>query len=251
MTEPDRIEGRNPVREALRAGRRLRKIMLAEGVNTRQAIDEIVAAASAARVPIERVPRQVLDRMATGRSHQGVIAEADPYRYRSWEDAVGAATERGEVPLLLAVDGVTDPGNLGSLIRSAEAAGAHAVLVPKRRAAPVTPTVEKASAGALEHLPVDLVTNLERALDRCKKLGVWVVGLEGEATTSIWECDLLTEPVVVVVGAEGKGLSRLISERADALVRIPMRGRVGSLNASVAGAVALFEVARKRGLTGA
>ena len=246
MDAPDHIEGRNPVREALKAGRPIRRILIAEGVSDRGPVAEIVAAAGTAGVKVDRVPRHVLDRMAKGRVHQGVVAEADPYRYRSWEDAVAAAKERGEIPLLLALDGVTDPMNLGSLIRSAEAAGAHAVLVPKRRAAPVTPIVEKASAGAIEHLPVDQVNNLERTLERCKQAGLWVVGLAGDAPQDIWECVLLAEPLVLVVGAEGKGISRLISERADALVRIPIAGRVGSLNAAVAGAVALFETLRRR-----
>ncbi len=246
MDQPDRIEGRNPVREALRAGRPIHRIMLAEGIAARGVIAEIVAAAGSAGVRVERVPRHVLDRIAAGRVHQGVVAEAEPYRYRSWEEAATAASGRGERPLLLALDGVTDPMNLGSLLRSAEAAGVHAVLIPRRRAAPITPVVEKASAGAIEHVPIDRVANLERSLERCKNMGIWVVGLDGAAETAVWDCDLLTEPVVVVVGAEGKGLSRLISERADALVRIPMAGRVGSLNAAVAGAVALFEVHRKR-----
>jgi len=246
LDAPDHIEGRNPVREALKAGRPIRRILIAEGVPDRGPVAEIVAAAGTAGVKVDRVPRHVLDRMAKGRVHQGVVAEADPYRYRSWEDAVAAAKERGEVPLLLALDGVTDPMNLGSLIRSAEAAGAHAVLVPKRRAAAVTPIVEKASAGAIEHLPVDQVNNLERTLERCKQAGLWVVGLAGDAPQDIWECVLLAEPLVLVVGAEGKGISRLISERADALVRIPIAGRVGSLNAAVAGAVALFETLRRR-----
>jgi 23S rRNA (guanosine2251-2'-O)-methyltransferase len=242
----DRIEGRNPVREALRAGRGLRRILLAEGIAERGTVGEIVESARTAGVRIERVPRAVLDRIAAGRVHQGVIAEAEPYRYRSWEEAVQAALARGEPPLLVAVDGITDPQNLGSLVRSAEAAGAHALLVPRRRAAPVTPVVEKASAGALEHLPIDQVPNLDRALDRCKTSGIWVVGLDGDGNIPLWECDLLTEPLVLVVGAEGKGLSRLVSERADARVRIPMGGQVGSLNAAVAGAVALFEVRRRR-----
>jgi 23S rRNA (guanosine2251-2'-O)-methyltransferase len=191
--------------------------LLAEGIPARGIVAEILAAAGASGVRVERVPRPVLDRLAAGRIHQGVIAEAEPYRYRSWEEAAASAEERGERALLLALDGITDPMNLGSLLRSAEAAGVHAVLVPRRRAAPVTPT-----------------------------RGIWVVALEGEADLAIWECDLLTEPLVLVVGAEGKGISRLISERADARVRIPMAGRVGSLNAAVAGAVALFEVHRKR-----
>lgn len=246
MAELDRIEGRNPVREALRAGRPIRRLLIADGIPERGIVAEIVAAARGAGVRIEHVPRGVLDRGSAGRVHQGVVAEAEPYRYRSWEEAAEAAKARGEPPLLLALDGITDPGNLGSLLRSAEAAGAHAVLVPRRRAAPVTPVVEKASAGALEHLPIDRVTNLERALERCKSIGIWVVGLDGKGDTTIWECDLLTEPLVLVVGAEGKGLSRLVTERADVRVRIPMGGRLGSLNAAVAGAIALFEVHRKR-----
>lgn len=246
---PDRIEGRNPVLEALKAGRRVHRILLAEGVLERGAVTQILVAASAASVTVERVPRTTLDRLAVGRVHQGVIAEADPYRYRSWEEAVDAAVAGGEAPLLVALDGVTDPGNLGSILRSAEAAGVHAVLIPHRRASPVTPLVEKASAGALEHLVIDRVPNLERALEACRKRGIWIVGLTGGAGAELWECDLLAEPLVLVIGAEGKGISRLISERADALVRIPMKGRVESLNAAVAAAVALFEARRRRSET--
>ena len=246
VDQPDRIEGRNPVREALRAGRPIRRILVAEGIAERGLVAEIIVAARSAGIRLERVPRSVLDRAAAGRVHQGVVAEAEPYRYRRWEAAVESARARGEAPLLVAVDGITDPMNLGSLVRSAEAAGAHAVIIPRRRAAPVTPAVEKASAGALEHLPVDRVPNLERALDRAKSDGVWVVALQADSDMSIWQCDLLVEPLVLIVGAEGKGISRLVSERADARVRIPMGGRVGALNAAVAGAIALFEVRRRR-----
>jgi 23S rRNA (guanosine2251-2'-O)-methyltransferase len=188
----------------------------------------------------------MLDEMAATRSHQGVIAEAEGYRYRSWREALELARSRGEPALLLAVDGITDPGNLGSLLRSAEAAGAHGIIVSRRRSAPVTPIVEKASAGALEHLILDRVPNLSTALADLRSEGVWTVGLDAEAPTNIWECDLLVEPLVLVVGAEGRGLGRLVSERADALVSIPLGGRVGSLNAAVAGAVALFETRRRR-----
>jgi 23S rRNA (guanosine2251-2'-O)-methyltransferase len=147
---------------------------------------------------------------------------------------------------LLALDGITDPGNLGALLRSAETAGAHGALIPSRRAAEVTPVVEKASAGALEHLILDRVGNLNRALEDIRAAGLWVVGLDGDAPGTLWTCELLTEPVVLVVGAEGRGLGRLVAERADALVRIPLAGRIESLNASAAGAVALFEAARRR-----
>ena len=242
---PDQIEGRNPVREALRSGRPLRRLLVAEGSGGGPVAD-IVRTARLAGIRVDRVSRQMLDGMASSRSHQGVIAEAEAYRYRSWREAIELARSRGEAPLLLALDGITDPGNLGSLLRSAEAAGAHGVLVSKRRSAPVTPVVEKASAGALEHLILDRVPNLGAALQELRGLGVWTVGLAPDGSTKIWECELLAEPVALVVGAEGRGLSRLISERTDALVTIPLRGAIGSLNASVAGAVALFETMRKR-----
>jgi len=209
-------------------------------------MEDIVRAARLAGIRVDRVPRRMLDEMAETRAHQGVIAEAEAFRYRSWRDALGLARSRDEKPLLLAVDGITDPGNLGSLLRSAEAAGVNGVLVSRRRAAPVTPVVEKASAGALEHLILDRVPNLGAALGELRDEGVWTVGLDAHASTSIWECELLTEPVVLVVGAEGKGLGRLVSERSDALVSIPLGGKVGSLNAAVAGALALFETRRRR-----
>jgi 23S rRNA (guanosine2251-2'-O)-methyltransferase len=242
---PDQIEGRNPVREALRSGRPIRRLLVAEG-SSGGPVAEIVRSARGAGIRVERVPRRMLDEMAATRSHQGVIAEAEGYRYRSWREALERARALGEPPLLLAIDGITDPGNLGSLLRSAEAAGAHGVLVSRRRSAPVTPVVEKASAGALEHLILDRVPNLPTALADLRSEGVWTLGLHAGAGTSIWDCDLLVEPVVLVVGAEGKGLGKLVRERADVLVSIPLGGKVGSLNAAVAGAVALFETRRKR-----
>jgi 23S rRNA (guanosine2251-2'-O)-methyltransferase len=242
---PDQIEGRNPVREALRVGRPIRRLLVAEGSGGGPMAD-IVRSARLAGIRVDRVPRRMLDEMAATRSHQGVIAEAEGFRYRSWREALELAGTRGEKPLLLAVDGITDPGNLGSLLRSAEAAGAHGVLISRRRAAPVTPVVEKASAGALEHLILDRVPNLGGALAELRSEGVWTVGLDASAEDTIYRCELLSEPVVLVVGAEGKGLGRLVSERSDALVSIPLGGKVGSLNAAVAGALALFETRRRR-----
>jgi 23S rRNA (guanosine2251-2'-O)-methyltransferase len=241
----DQIEGRNPVREALAAGRAIHRLLVAEG-SSGGPIAEIVRAARSAGVRVERVPREVLDRLATTRAHQGVIAEAESFRYRPIDEALDLAASRGEVPLLLALDGITDPGNLGSLLRTADASGAHGVLIPKHKAAAVTPVVSKASAGALEHLIVDRVTNLGTALAGLRERGLWIVGLDAGQPTSIWECDLLAEPLVLVVGAEGKGIGRLVKERSDALVSIPMRGRVASLNAAVAGALALYETVHKR-----
>lgn len=240
------IEGRNPVREALRAGRLIHRLVVAEGAIARGALSEILGMARRAGVPIERVPRSQLDARAQSRSHQGIIAEVEAFRFRSWREGLTLAGARGEAPLVLALDGLTDPQNVGSLMRSAEAFGAHAVLLPSRRAAPITAAVEKASAGALEHLVVDRVANLERGLAECKKEGLWVVGLDAEAERDLRQVELLSEPVVLAVGSEGTGLSRLVRDRADALARIAMAGAVGSLNAAVAGAVALYEARLRR-----
>ncbi len=245
----DLIEGRQPVREALRAGRSIRRIMIADGAHTRGSLDEIMQLARGAGVRIDRVPRAALDERASSRAHQGVIAEAEQIRSRSWREGVQAAEAAGEPPLLLALDGVEDPQNLGALLRSAEVLGVHAVLVPKRRSAPLGPATAKASAGAMEHLVIDQVNSLERALWDCREAGLWIVALAADGE-DIRSCGLMEEPVVLVVGAEGKGVSRLIRDRADVRVGIPMQGKVGSLNASVAGAIALWEAARRRGKVG-
>jgi 23S rRNA (guanosine2251-2'-O)-methyltransferase len=207
---------------------------------------EIVTLARAAKVRVDRVPRTAIDARASTRAHQGVIAEAAPYRTRSWRDGLARARAASEQPLLLALDGIEDPHNVGALVRSAEVFGVHAVIVPARRAAPLTAAVAKAAAGALEHLVVDQVPNLDRALAACKDEGLWVVSLAGDAPAPLDACELLSEPVVLVVGKEGSGVSALVRKRSDATVSIPMAGQVGSLNASVAGAIALWETARKR-----
>lgn len=244
----ERIEGRNPVREALRAGRRIRRILVASGARDRGTLAEILALAAAAGVRIERVSRADIDRISATRAHQGIVADAEPLASRSWRDGIAAAHERDQIPLLLALDGVTDPQNLGSLIRSAEVFGAHAVIVPERRAAPITPAVAKASAGAIEHVIVARVTNLERTLAECKEAGLWLVGLDGAGEVALERCPVLAEPVVLVVGAEGRGLSRLIRDRCDVRARIPQKGAIEALGAAVAGAVALYEAARLRHL---
>ena len=242
----ERIEGRNPVREAIRGGRTIRRILIAIGAQNKAILAEIVDEARAAGIRVDRVPKERLDALAEAHAHQGVIAEVDDYLYRPWREGLDLAAAQGVAPLLLALDGVTDTFNLGSLLRSAEVFGVHAVLLPDRRSAPINPVVVKASAGALEHLVIDRVGNLERTLAACKEAGLWLVGLVGTSETSIDDCSLLTEPVVVVVGDEGRGISRLVRERADQLVGIPQRGKVASLNAAVAGAIALREVLRRR-----
>lgn len=245
-----RIEGRNPVREALRANVRIRSIRIATGVDERDVVADIIRVAAERGIEVRRVPRAELDENAETGAHQGVMADAPDYVYRPWQDAVALAQSRGEAPLLLALDGITDPQNAGSLIRSAHTLGAHGVMLPARRAATVNATVAKASAGAVWFTVVDLVTNLERALADCKKSGLWIVGLDGTADTEVSNCPILSEPMVLVVGSEGEGLSRLLRERADVLIRIPQRGQIDSLGASVAGGIALYAAAAARSLSG-
>lgn len=203
------------------------------------AVPEIVTAARDARVAVRTAGRHALDDLAGGVRHQGVVAVAPAFPY------VGLH-EIGQPDVVVALDGVTDPQNLGAIARSAEAAGAGALILRKRRAAHVTPAAEKAAAGAFSWLRVALVPNVVRALDTLAERGYWSVGLDGDAPETVWDSGLLDGPVVVVVGAEGAGLSRLVAERVDARVAIPLGGHVASLNASAAAAVALFEVARRR-----
>lgn len=232
--------------EALRSGREIHEVLVAAGVRDRGPIAEILRLAEERGVPVREVPRTEIRERAATRTPQGVIARVAPFRYTELSDVLALALERDEPLLALALDGVTDPQNAGALARSAEAAGAHGLVLPTRRSASVTPAMEKAAAGALHHLPLARVQNLARALERLKGEGVWVVALDGEGETSLYELSVATEPVCLVVGAEGRGVSRLVAERADVRCRIPMGGRVGSLNASAAGAVALFEVRRRR-----
>ena len=229
------IPGRHPVIEALKAKRPLRQIL----VEDLEGNDELFNLARDAKVPVQRATRDDLDLASHGVLHQGVVAVAPPYQYVSLVQA-----SQGDVVVVL--DGVTDPQNLGAVIRSAEASGARGLVLPQRRSAHVTATVEKAAAGALSWLPIAVVPNITRALDDLATRGFWSVGLAGQGTTSLWDCQLLTGKVAVVIGGEGRGLSRLVSERVDELVRIPMSGKAESLNASAAAAVTLFEIARQR-----
>lgn len=229
------IPGRRPVAEALRAGRRLREVVVSDP----GAVADLVASARAARVPVRTAPTAALDDLVDGVRHQGVVAVAPVFPYV-------ALHEIGEPDLVVVLDGVTDPRNLGAIARSAEAAGAGALVLPKRRAAHVSPAAEKAAAGAFSWLRVALVPNVVRALDNLADRGYWSVGLDGDAPEALWDSHLLDDRVVLVIGAEGTGLARLVAERVDARLAIPLGGHVGSLNASAAAAVALFEVARRR-----
>lgn len=240
----EQIEGRNPVLEALRSGRRLHRILVARG-KRQGTVAEILRLAGQRGVPVEEVDRRELERRSRSRAHQGVMALAAPRAYATLGDLLRRARDRGEAPLLVVAAGLEDPRNLGSLLRSAEAAGVHGVLLPERRSAGLTPAAVKASAGASEHLPVARVGNLARALEELKEHGLWVYGADAEGERAYFEADL-RGPVALVVGSEGKGMPRLVRERCDVLLRIPMRGRVGSLNAAVAAAVILFEASRQR-----
>jgi 23S rRNA (guanosine2251-2'-O)-methyltransferase len=238
----DVLYGRNSVFEALRAGRAIRRLLIADGAH---GLDNLVAEARRLHVLYEIFDRRELDRRA-GDHHQGVIAEAEPLIYAHPDDLLTAADARGEPPLLLALDSLQDPQNFGTLLRTAQAVGAHGVLLPEHRAVGVTPAVSIASAGAVEHLRVARVTNLARSLGQLKSRGVWVYGLSGEAENSYWEVDL-SGPLALVVGSEGSGLGRLVREACDLLVRIPMAdGAMQSLNASVAGSLVLYEALRRR-----
>jgi 23S rRNA (guanosine2251-2'-O)-methyltransferase len=234
------------VRELLRAGQPVERILLSRTRSASAVLDDLLAAARQAGVRVDEVDPDTIDDRAEGLVHQGVLALAPSFPTVTLADVLDRAAAAGEAPLLVALDGVTDPHNLGSIARTAEAVGAHGLLVPSRRAAGVTPTAEKAAAGALAHLPVVAVTNLVRTLADLHDRGVWSLGLDGDADVDLADHPLASEPCVLVVGAEGAGLARLTRERCDALVKLPMRGHVGSLNASVAAGVALYTLLRRR-----
>lgn len=240
----DQVEGRQAVRELLLAGRRkVREVWLLADADAAPIVDDIVELAEAERVPIREVGRSKFFAEARCEAPQGVLAKAAPLPEDLLDDLV---TARGRPPFLVAVDGVTDPGNLGALLRSAECAGATGVVLPRHRAVHVTPTVTKAAAGAVEHLRFAVVGGLPTALQQLTKQGVWVVGLDADGPTSLWDLPAADGPIALVLGAEGSGLSRLARQRCDELVSIPVAGSVGSLNVATAGALACFEVARAR-----
>jgi 23S rRNA (guanosine2251-2'-O)-methyltransferase len=247
VNRPSRaVAGIHPVRELLRAGRPVLELRVAHGRSDSAALDELVTLARAAGVTVQRVSADELDALAPGQVHQGVVATAPPFPLVDVKRLLAHVEASGRPALLVAVDGVTDPHNLGSIARTAEAVGAHGLLVPERRSVGITATVEKAAAGALAHLSVAGVTNLVRALEELGRHGVWSLGLDGDAPSTLAGHPLAAGPVVLVVGAEGGGLSRLVRERCDALVSLPMRGHVGSLNASVAAGVALYTLLAAR-----
>jgi 23S rRNA (guanosine2251-2'-O)-methyltransferase len=254
----DQVEGRQAVRELLLAGtRRVQEVWMESGGGDAPILRDIRELAAANRVPVNVVGQGRFSARARSEAPQGVLALAAPLPEADLDDLIagrrpargaarGGSDDVAAAPFLVALDGVTDPGNLGAILRSAECAGATGVVLPRHRAVHVTPAATKAAAGAVEHLPIAVVGGLPAALARMRDAGVHVVGLEGQAPTSLYDVSAPDGPVCLVLGAEGQGLSRLVRERSDELVAIPMHGRLGSLNVSAAAALACFEIARRR-----
>ncbi len=240
----DFLYGRNPVMEALRSGRDMNKVFIMEG-QQKGPLAQIISMANEASVQISFVPKTKLEKMAGSEHHQGVVAAVAAYEYKSIEDMFALAESKGETPLFILLDELEDPHNLGSILRTADAVGAHGIIIPKRRSVGLTQTVAKASTGAIEYIPVARVTNLTRTLEELKEKGLWVVGTDASESQDYRRLDG-NMPLVVVIGSEGKGMSRLVRESCDFLVHMPMVGHVTSLNASVAAALLLYEVHRSR-----
>lgn len=241
----EQIEGRHPVLEALKSGRTINKILVAEGA-TGGSMTDILHAARTANIIVQSVPKPKLDQISEGRNHQGVIAYIAAKDYVELDVIIEAANKSARPGLIVVLDEIEDPHNLGSILRSADAAGAHGVVIPKRRAVPLTAIVAKASAGAIEHVPVARVTNISQALQELKKAGYWVVGTDVDGKELYHHTDM-TGPTVLVAGNEGKGLGEAVKKHCDFLVRLPMIGKVQSLNAGVATGIMLYETMRQRG----
>ena len=238
------LEGRNAITEALKSGRTVDKVFIANG-ETDRGLQRLAAQAKEAGAVIVPVDRRKLDMMSTTHAHQGIIALAAAHEYASIEDILEVAAQRGENPLIVICDELTDPHNLGAILRSAECAGAHGVIIPKRRSMGLTATVAKASAGAVEHMKVARVTNISNAIAELKDHGVWVFGTAAEGSIPMYKADL-TGAAAIVIGNEGDGISPLVRKNCDVMVHIPMKGRISSLNASNAAAILLYEAVRQR-----
>ena len=240
------IEGRNAVMEALRAGRAMDKLYISKGEVDRT-LGHIASTARVKGIVVVECDRRKLDFMSRTHAHQGVIALVAVRDYCSVEDLFAIAEERGEAPFLIVCDEISDGHNLGAIIRSAECAGAHGVIIPKRRSAGLTAVVDKASAGAAEHMAVARVPNIPAALKELKERGVWVYGTAADGQNDLWHTDF-SGPLALVIGSEGDGMGRLVRECCDFIVSLPMKGRVSSLNASAAAAITMYEILRQRSL---
>lgn len=239
-----KVEGRNAVIELLKSDRTVNKIIVARG-DRQGSINEILKLAKQNRIIVTEVDRNKLDTLSETKHHQGVIAFVAPIEYKDVDYILNVAKERGEEPFILIADEIEDPHNLGALIRSAEVAGCHGVIIPKRRAVAVTEVVSKVSVGATEYMPIARVNNINDTIRELKDKGVWVVGTDGSADTIYYKQDL-TGPIAIVVGSEGRGMNKLTMKNCDFLVKIPMMGKITSLNASVSGGIVLFEALKQR-----
>lgn len=238
------IIGRNPVMEALKSGRTLEKLYVAHG-DREGSVVKILAMAKQLKIPVVEADKTKLEHICGSRNHQGIVAFCTSYKYYSIEDMLSDAAEKNEAPFLLVFDGIQDPGNLGAVIRTANACGVHGIIIPKRGACSLTAAVFKTAAGACEYVKIARVTNIADTIERLKKEGVWIYGTAGEAKDTLYKTDF-TGSCAIVLGDEGKGLSRLVRDRCDFLTKIPMRGQISSLNVSVAGAVYMYEVLKQR-----
>lgn len=238
----DLVYGRNAVLELLKSDKDINKIFIERG-EKHGSINEIIAKAKEARIVIVEVERSKLDSM-TKENHQGVIAVVPPFNYCSIEDILEAAKQKQEAPFVVILDGIEDPHNLGAIIRTAETAGAHGIIIPKRRSVAVNSTVSKVSAGATTHMKVARVINLNDAVRTLKEYGLWIIGTDGEAKTNYYEQDL-TGPIGLIIGSEGFGMSKLLKQNTDIFIKIPMKGQITSLNASVAAGIVMYEVVKQ------
>jgi 23S rRNA (guanosine2251-2'-O)-methyltransferase len=241
----DKIIGINPVLEALKAGRPVQRLMVADQRKQDRDVQAILRLAREQGAEVRFANRDALNREAPGANHQGVIAVAAAKQYADLYDILKAPADKGQVPLFLVLDGVEDPRNLGAILRTADAAGVHGVIIPERRAAGLTETVAKAAAGAMEHVPVVKVVNIVNTLDELKKAGVWVAGAEAGGDMVYWKADL-ARPTALVLGGEDRGVRRLVRERCDYLISLHLLGRISSLNVSVAAGILLYEALRQR-----
>ena len=241
----DMIEGRNAVSEAIRSGRTINKVFLADG-DTDRALGRLAAMAKDAGAVVVRIDRRRLNEMSLTGAHQGIIASVAVHGYATIDEILAAAEAKGEAPLIVLCDELSDPHNLGAILRTAECAGAHGVIIPKRRSVGLTAVVGKASAGAVEYMPVARVSNIAAAIRELKERGVWVFGTAADGALPLYSADL-KGPAAIVIGHEGEGMSRVVAESCDFKVSIPMRGHISSLNASAAAAILLYEAVRQRG----
>lgn len=240
----DQVEGRNSVIELLESNRDINKIFIQSG-EKHGSINKIIAMANKKKILIVEVSKEKINQMAQNENHQGVIAIVPPFDYSDVDDILEEAKSKNEDPFIVILDGIEDPHNLGAIIRSAETAGAHGVIIPKRRAACVNATVNKVSAGAVEHMKIARVNNLVETINYLKKNDLWICGTDGDAKTYYYDQDL-RGPLAIIIGSEGFGMSRLVKENCDFLVKIPMKGKITSLNASVSAGIVMYEVVKQR-----